>query len=145
MRTSLCRRAGALLLLAAASACSPTDSGTVVAPGILELYETSAETAVPLSAVVGQPFEVAVYTLGPSGCFSAGNTEVEQSARSAEVSPFDLVRQESGCNDRVYELRHAVQIVFTQPGVATIRFNGVREPGGGTVTVTRTVDVQPAS
>ena len=145
MHTSLCRRAGALLLLAAASACSPTGPDTIVAPGILELYDTSAETAVPPSAVVGQPFEVAVHTLGPSGCYSLGNTEVEQSARSADIAPFDRVRQDGGCNDMVYELRHVVQIVFTQPGVATIRFHGVREPGGGIVTVTRTVDVQPAS
>jgi len=146
MRTSLTRRAGALLLLFAAAACSPTDADTFRAPGILELYQTLAETAVPATAVVGQPFQVVVHTFGPNGCFSAGNTEVVKTATAVEISPFDLVRQGSGaCNDLVYELRHEVQIVFSQPGTAMVRFHGVREPNGGIVTVTRTVDVQPAS
>ena len=146
MRTSLSHRAGAVLLLAAVSACSPTDADTFRAPGILELYETLAETAVPATAVVGQPFQVVVHTFGPSSCFSAGNTEVVKTAAVADVSPFDLVRQGTGaCNDLVYPLRHEVQIVFNQAGTGTVRFHGVREPDGGIVTVARTVDVRPAS
>jgi hypothetical protein len=147
MRNTLPRRAGALLLLACA-ACSATEPDhTVREPAIVELHQTSAEITVPATAVAGQPFTVVVQTIGPSSCTHPGDTQVTLGTATADLAPFDLFRRGPGvaCAQMVYRLQHEAQVVFAQPGTATVRVHGVREPGGGMVTLTRTVDVRPAS
>jgi hypothetical protein len=148
MRTPLPRRAGALLLLAAAAACGVTEPQTSVRePAIMELYGATADVSAPASVTAGQPFTVVVHTIGPSSCTREGDTRLSLGATTADVAPFDIHRRGPGvgCAEMVYRLSHEVQVVFTQPGTATVRVHGVREPGGGTVTLTRTVDVRPAS
>jgi hypothetical protein len=135
-----------LATAALAAACSPTDPDRQVRePGFLEYYASPVEVTVPETVRAGEPFTVRAVTRG-GGCTSAGDTEVAVSGATADVSPYDL-RAEGpniACPDILRALPHEVTVRFDTPGTATVRVHGRREPGLETITVTRTVTVQPA-
>lgn len=139
--------AACLAALALAAACAALDPNRHVRElGFIEYYGTPVEVTVPATVRAGEPFAVRVVTWG-GGCTQAGETEVAVSGAAADVSPYNLTitGPDVACPDILRNLPHEVTLRFDTPGTATVRVHGRREPGAETITVTRTVTVQPAS
>jgi hypothetical protein len=134
-----------LAFLTLAAACSPTASGNgyVRELGFLELYGSPLEVTVPENVRTGEPFTVTVVTRG-GGCTTAGDTEVALGGAAADVSPYDLTATgpNVACPDILRAFTHEATLRFDALGTATVRVHGRREPGGETITVTRTVNVR---
>jgi hypothetical protein len=97
---------------------------------------------VPAAATRGVGFDVAVTSYG-NGCFEQADTEVEVSGLTATVDPYQLVAVgDVNCLDQGRTFRHVAQVRFDQAGTAIVRFRGLSQSTGDTVTVERTVVVQ---
>lgn len=129
---------GALLFLGACS--EPAGLGGTERMGVIQWHASQGEVSddptwpgaddvvieAPSTAQAGEPFEAVVWTVGNSGCWEVARTEVENGAALAEIRPVDRDRMTEGlaCTAVLVELRHPVQIVFTEPGEAIIRVVG---------------------
>jgi hypothetical protein len=99
----------------------------------------------PGVAVVGVPFDVVVYTVGPNGCWSADGIDVEVVGRVVELTPWDLHSGAEACTMIFGYLGHPTTLTLVEPGVWTLRVRGRRVRGDGslddTVTAERTLVV----
>jgi hypothetical protein len=145
MRSAAVLRGLALAGTAAlAYGCSPVGSdGYAREPAYIELDEHPVQVVVAATARVEAPLRVAVTTYA-SGCSRKGDTQVSVNGAVAEVRPYDLYDVEGDCPDVVTEYVHEAQVIFDQPGTATLQVRG-RTADGRTLVETRTVTVQPAS
>lgn len=146
---SFIRPALALLaagLVAGCDALSPSDSDDELErqPAILAFGEDDAEIALPDTVAVGAPAALVVTTQG-GGCIRQGETEVEAAPRAADVRVYDYFPRPSSdrvCTLDLRGLRHEATLRFTQPGTATVRVHGRRQPSTGAFVATRTIVVR---
>ena len=139
-------RGAALLGMAAlAAGCSVVDSnGYSRELAYIEYGGSPVQIVLPATARVEEPVAVSVTTYG-SGCAQKGDTQVSVSAQVAELRPYDLYDEESDCPDILRTFVHEAEVIFEQPGTATLRVHGRTSDGGRTIVETRTITVQPAS
>lgn len=138
----------ALVALAACGDDAGVQPDTIVVPAtILSGVEDdgSGSVTVPTSARVGVPFTVEVRSTG-GGCTERDSTGVQVAGLVADVRP--LVREPApgttpACFAVIKEFTHTAAITFAQPGTGTVRVHGRRDGSGSTVTLTRSVVVQP--
>jgi hypothetical protein len=113
--------------------------------GIIESqYLRSPVLTAPAAVTAGQTFQVAVTTLGYSGCWRNAGDDVTNAVGRAIIHPFDRVQGEA-CTTALVEIRHVVFLRFDTPGTATIVVQGrsdPNEPAPRSVTIERTVTVQ---
>lgn len=99
---------------------------------------------VPPVARTGIPLQVTVTTYG-GGCISEDTTVVDVQPHSADVVPYQRwyqPKQDEGCTMELRIDRRAVQLVFDQPGIATVRVFGRGAPDGSVISVVRQVTVE---
>jgi hypothetical protein len=146
MRSAMVLRGVVLAGTAAlAYGCSPVDSdGYAREPAYIEFHENPVQVVVAATARVEEPLRVAVTTYA-SGCTRKGDTQVSVNGPVAEVRPYDLYDVEGDCPNVVTEYVHEAQVIFDQPGTATLHVRGRTADDGRTIVETRTVTVQPAS
>jgi hypothetical protein len=125
-----------------ASGCGPDE---IVELGCIE-YVDPVHIEAPASALVGEPFLVAVGTYN-CGCISFERTDAELTQDGADVYPYD--REDLSCgpggNLILKSFAHKVTLTFDTPGTKNIFVHGRRvEPGADdreiTVTVATTVE-----
>lgn len=124
---------------------SPSAVDTLVRPATLSFYGNLDVISLPDTAVVGVPFTASVRSYG-GGCVSKDETRIELSGQSASIRPFVREPAENAhvaCPDILYFFAHDLELVFNQPGQATVRVFGIREPERTSYTVTRTLPVVP--
>jgi len=131
----------ALVLLACDNRSSGLDS--VIRPATLSFYGNAENITLPDTAVAGVPTAVRVRSYG-GGCVAQDRTVSAVSGRSATIRPF--VRELApganvACADILLQFSHEVDLVFEQPGQATVRVDGWREPERTPYTITRSVQV----
>lgn len=139
--------AGLALLLGstAAPACSvlgPEDE--VLAIGTVDFYASGIEIDAPDTVAVGAAFTVATTTYG-NGCVRKGRTEVERSARTARLTPYDVrphPDRDLACPEILLMHRHEARLVSVDPGTFVVEVRGRREPGGDLVTARHDVVVR---
>ena len=110
-------------------------------PGTVEFYDQPITIEVPEAATVGAPVVVTVGTFG-GGCTAQGPTEVTVSGLAATVQPLDssiVPFPDLACTEELLVFEHRVELRFAEPGVATVRVLGRREPGGGPFEAERTI------
>jgi len=78
----------------------------------------------PDTVSVGVPFEVAVHTVGPNGCWRADGTDVVPSNRIIEITPWDVHSGAEVCTLVIGYLRHAFELRLEQAGEWTLRATG---------------------
>lgn len=105
----------------------------------------SESVTVPATARVGVPFTVEVRSTG-GGCTERDSTGVQVAGLVADVRPF--VREPAPgrapvCPGILKIFSHTAAVTIAQPGTATVRVHGRRDGDGATVTITRSVTVQP--
>jgi len=99
---------------------------------------------VPSAAKAGLPLQVTVTTYS-GGCISEDTTAVAMHPHSADVVPYQRwyqPKQNEGCTMELRVDRRQVDVVFDQPGIATVRVFGRGAPDGSVVTVSRQVFVE---
>lgn len=145
MRNARVIRGAALLGMAVlAAGCSVVDSsGYSRELAYIEFAGSPVKIVLPATARVEEPFTVAVTTYG-DGCTQRGDTQVSVSGAVAELRPFDLYDEEGDCPRILNDFVHEAEVIFEQPGTATLRVHG-RTDDGRTIVETRTITVQPAS
>ena len=100
--------------------------------------------SVPGTARVGAPVEVTVTTYG-GGCVAEDTTVVEVRGHFANVVPFQRVyapKQSEGCTMELRVNPRHVQVVFTQPGTATVFVFGRVTPDGSLAMIPREIVVE---
>lgn len=107
---------------------------------------TSEPITAPSTARAGVPFEVIVRTIGPNGCWSAGDTPVEYAAGEVRITPYDVHSGAQACTELLGYLPHRVQVKLDAPGEVTLRVQGRRVVNGvveqDPTVITHTVVVQ---
>jgi hypothetical protein len=99
---------------------------------------------VPPAVRAGEPLQVTVTTYG-GGCIDEDTTAVVARAHMADVVPYQRVYQPKEHEACTMELRishRQVDVVFTEPGMATIRVYGRGRPDGSVISVSRQVRVE---
>ena len=119
----------ALAAVALLAGCdSQTDSTETRYAGELLLNDPSYETlSAPDTVFAGQSFSVRVYTRA-GGCDRQGDVETQIEGQSAEVRPFDIAVDPGPgrfCNAMEYYFPHRATLMFSEPGVVTLRATGV--------------------
>jgi len=102
----------------------------------------------PDTVTVGQPFQVTVYSIGPSGCWTADGLEVATSGRLVGLTPWDRHSGAEICTTILALLAHPTSLTLDQTGEWTLRVTGRRVRDGqtdDTVTAERMVFVRAAS
>lgn len=102
------------------------------------------QVEVPSTARVGQSVPVAVTTYS-GGCISDDTTAVDVHPHLANVVPYQRVyqpKQNEACTMELRVNRRQVDLVFTEPGPATVIVYGRSYPGGGLTMVTRQLVVE---
>ncbi len=128
------------------SACHGTAEPDVAPEvGIIEFYnDRSMVLTLPATARAGQDINVVVRTFG-NGCVSAAGTAVRYGTAVASLTPYDndLSRASPGvvCLGILVRPAHVVTLQFPEPGVATVRVEGRKEPGSQAATVEGTISV----
>ncbi len=75
---------------------------------------------VPETATAGVPIEMTIWT-GETGCYGIGDTDVDVTGRTAEVTPYDyLTTGNHACTDHLAFFEHNATVVFPEPGTAEI-------------------------
>ncbi|SRR6266446_8029989 len=112
-------------------------------PAILQFYSDPVRTDLPDTVTVASAFTVSVRSYG-GGCTSQGETEAEVEGLLATIRPFDLVLTDPNvvCIQILRVFEHVATIRFDQPGMATVRVVGRREPGDEPLSVDRTLVVR---
>ncbi|HEY0036122.1 MAG TPA: hypothetical protein VGB66_05505 [Longimicrobium sp.] len=94
----------------------------------------------PDTVTAGQPFQVTITTVGPSGCWRADGAEKAVQGNLATITPFDRVEGEL-CTGALVSLPRSVELRFDTRGEATIRVYGRRVRDGNLNAATeRTVE-----
>ena len=139
----------ALCALAAASlaACDTVGVAPTPYPAVLHRNDPYYETiTAPDTVVAGQPFVAVVRTSGGI-CARQGDTTTRVSGRVAEITPTDLAGTDPDafCAAILTIFEHRAEVVFAEPGPATIRAVGASDyaPPGSAVVVER-VEVERA-
>jgi len=99
---------------------------------------------VPATMKAGEPATVGVTTY-TGGCITEDTTVVDVHARTADVVPFQRVYQpkpNEACATELQVSHREVDVVFAEPGSATVNVFGRTHPDGGVVMVTRKVTVE---
>jgi len=94
----------------------------------------------PGTARVGERFDARITTYG-GGCISEDTIIVSASGLNAEVVPMQSVRMGVVCTAELRISPRPVSMVFSEPGVATIRVTGRAAPGDSLIAVRRRVQV----
>lgn len=87
---------------------------------------TSEPITAPATARVGVPFEVIVRTIGPNGCWRAGDTTVEHAAGEVRITAYDVHSGAQACPELLGYLPHRVQVTLDAPGEVILRAQGRR-------------------
>lgn len=107
-------------------------------------YGDPVQVEVPSIAKAGQPVPVAVTTYS-GGCIHDDTTAVDVLPHLANVVPYQRVyqpRQNEGCTMELRVNRRQVNVVFSEPGPATVTVYGRTYPGGLLTPVTRQLVVE---
>jgi hypothetical protein len=107
-------------------------------------FDDHEQVDVPPVAVAGQPFTVSLTTYG-GGCIVEDTTVVDVRGLRADVVPYQRVLTpppNGACTMELRITRRQQQVVFDQPGVATVRVIGRGESNASLVSVLRTVRVE---
>lgn len=113
--------------------------------GVIHHYgDSSGVLEAPSSVRAGFDFPIEVVTYG-GGCTSAAGASVRYRGSVAVVVPYDNWRVPVGlgCTDNLTRPARTVTLRFTEPGVATIRVEGRREPESERTAVEQSVTVTP--
>jgi len=102
----------------------PPGEGVLFPPEVLQT---------PLAAVAGFPFGVTVFTVGPNGCWSPDGMEVSVSPGIVDLLPWDLHSGAEACTMIFGYLAHDTTLVLPQAGDWTLRVQGRRIRGDGSV------------
>jgi hypothetical protein len=105
------------------------DEGRVV--GLIEtsaIYRPPFE--LPDTVDSNEPFSITVWTTG-GGCTRGGDTEVEISARTVTITPFDIVTRADACTTQQLYFEHRVSVTIAGTGPAQVVVRGRAFPGGG--------------
>jgi len=81
---------------------------------------------VPDTVDLGAPFDVTVFTIGESGCWSAAGQEVSVSGRVVELRPYDVHSGAEICTLVLGYLRHGAILRLHEEGEWVIRVYGRR-------------------
>jgi hypothetical protein len=107
--------------------------------GTIDFYSDPVRVSVPDTVFAGVAFNVGVVTYG-GGCVTRGDTEAWVNGMESQVTVYDNERSGGGvCTDELRMLEHTASLQFAQPGTATVRVRGWKEPEREEVTVTRTI------
>lgn len=99
---------------------------------------------VPVTITAGEPATVAVTTYANS-CITEDTTIVDVHAQTADVVPFQRVykpNQDEACSTELQANRREVDVVFAEPGSATLNVYGRRYPDGGIAVATYRITVE---
>jgi hypothetical protein len=99
----------------------PPGENAVIPPEVL---------VVPPEVQAGQPFMVAVTTIGEGGCWSAESQEVRITDRTVELTPYDVHSGHAACTMILLHLSHESTVTLDEPGEWTIRVTGRRARHG---------------
>lgn len=124
--------------------CTVLSPGDVRELGILAFGEgDTLVVTLPDTVRVGTPFNVRFHTRGPSGCYYAGETDLDLFGRKAVLRPYDYHPADAVCPGVVLDLEHTAVVRFDSPGAGVIEIQGRRlGDGGGEARVTREVVVE---
>jgi hypothetical protein len=83
----------------------------------------------PDTVHAGVPFQATITTIGLSGCWSADGASIKAAPRLVTITPYDRVangtpEQPTYCTAALVGLDRHLDIVFSDPGTATLRVNG---------------------
>jgi hypothetical protein len=98
------------------------DPEGVVAPPRVIVVPDTVDSAVP--------FDVTVFTIGESGCWSAAGQEVTLSGRLVEIRPYDTHSGAEICTLVLGYLRHGAILRLDERGEWVIRVHGRRKRHG---------------
>lgn len=133
------------LLACAGSPSQVTEPIVELRRGVLEFYDDAPRIEAPATASVGAPVAVTVRTYG-GGCIGRGPTSTAVQGLVAVIEPFDSVvirlPPNWACTLELRLLEHVATVQFAEPGTATIRILGRREPGDSPLSVERTIVIQ---
>jgi hypothetical protein len=87
----------------------------------------------PAEALVDQPFQVVVHTIGTNGCWKAEGHVVHQDLRTVTITPYDVHSGAEICTAVLRYLSHIVTIVPDDTGDWTIRVSGRRARLGDSI------------
>ena len=136
-----------IVLLLALASCD--GSRTVREEGVISFYgDTDEVILAPDTAQAGEALTVTVQTFG-DGCVDADNMEVAITGELAVLTPYDLITipgRNGACPQIEKRPEHTAQVVFEEPGSATLRVNGMLKdnanPEGVMTTIEKTITVQ---
>lgn len=109
-------------------------------PAILQFHSDPVRIDLPETVAVASAFTVSIQSYG-GGCTSQGDTDVQVEGLLATIRPFDLEPSDPEviCPAILRVFEHVATIQFDQPGTATVRVLGRREPGDEPLSIDRTV------
>ena len=94
-------------------------------------YVNFAVSSVPAISVVGtpkagEPFQVAVQTHAPNGCWVRDYTVVDAQANAVFITPFNRTDPMIGapCTASITRIPHTVTLSFTTPGIKQVTLRG---------------------
>ena len=90
-------------------------------------------------AVAGEPVTITI-SVEFGACDELGRTDTSMDGMVATIEPFDRFAVDILCNSNVVFGEHTATVVFSQPGLGTIRILG-RDFRTGEITVERSVTV----
>ena len=106
--------------------------------GIIASYGDPVRVELPASVLAGEAVEVTVVTYG-DGCTRKGDTEVEISDLSAEVTPYDWevtqLPPDTACTLELRLYEHTATLRFDRAGTAQVIIRGREEPSGEVIAV----------
>ncbi|HET7464298.1 MAG TPA: hypothetical protein VFJ82_23775 [Longimicrobium sp.] len=135
----------ALLAVLCGCRLDPTGGGEATRRlGTIQFHADPVRIEAPGSVQAGVPFTVRVITYG-GGCVTQGDTEASATAGEAQVTVYDRAHDPGPNGVCTMELRmfeHTATLQFANPGAATLRVRGWKEPDQQEITVTRPIVVQ---
>ena len=99
-------------------------------PGYTPGEWTSEPITAPQSVQAGAEFSVIVRTVGPNGCWRAGDTPVEYAAGEVRITPYDVHSGAQACTELLGYLPHPVKLRLDTPGEVVLRVQGRRVVNG---------------
>lgn len=139
------KRSFALLALLSACQLVPTGAGEATRRlGTIQFHADPIRITAPANVRAGVPFTVQVITYG-GGCVSQGDTAAAVTGSEAQVTVYDRAHDpgpNAVCTMELRMYEHTATLQFAQPGAATLRVRGWKEPEQEEITVTRQIVVQ---
>ena len=118
--------AGSRAAVAAAEVTADTAVRWSVPPGERGTITAPQPIVAPDTVSAGEPFAVAVHTIGENGCWSADGQELRVDGRTATIVPYDAHSGAEVCTEVLGYLPHQVTVTIPTPGLAVIRVDGRR-------------------